>query len=192
MGEPEQVNNNYAETNIYYDSEPVFTSEDAVDYGPAVTQLALQNAWISPNYLYGKHWKKSKEMRDQLVHQVRNHLLMLPLAQREQAVLQEPRARVLRVTITQGRGPYPDVDNLLGGLKHAIDALRRVKYRQRKEEGKRQVVQTLDGPGLIWDDAPKWMRLAELHVTRRRKDGSDKLPGKYVFFEVFEWPGYLN
>lgn len=180
----------FAETSIYYDSVPVFESEDAVLYGTPVTQLALTEAWISPNTLYGKHWKKSASMREKLVHQVRNHLLQMPLEDREACVLREPRARMLRVTITQQRGPYPDVDNLLGGLKHTIDALRRVKYRQQTIEGKRTVVQTNDGPGLIWDDAPKYLRIAEVYVSRRGPQLDDKLPARYVFLEVFEWPGY--
>lgn len=57
----------FAETSIYYDSVPVFESEDAVLYGKTVTQLALTDAWISPNTLYGKHWKKSASMLS-LIH----------------------------------------------------------------------------------------------------------------------------
>jgi hypothetical protein len=180
---------NFAETHIYYDSEPVFESEDAPQYGEFVTTVALSNAWVSPNYLYGKHWRKSQQMREELLHQVRNHVLRMAPEERKGVVLTEPAPRVMRVTITKGRGPYPDVDNLMGGLKHAIDALRRVKYRQRKTEGKRTVVQTNDGPGLIWDDAPKYLRIAELYVCRRSQTKiKDPLPGNFVLFEIFEWP----
>ena len=178
----------YAETSIYYDDEPVFESEDPAIYGTKVASLVIKSGWLSPNYVYGRHWARVQKIRLELDQQVKNHVLQLPADDRERAVLREPASRVMRVSIFQKAGPYPDVDNLLGGLKHTIDALRKVRFKKIKEEGKFKVRRLENGNGLIWDDAPKYLRIAEIFVSHIKGAGHDPTTGSYVVLDIFDWP----
>jgi len=188
----------FAETRIIYGETPAYEPEDEIIYGERVAELVIRKGWISPNYLYGAHWARSRVLRDELNQQVANHIIQLPLEERARAVLREPVARLLRITIYQIQGRFPDVDNLLGGLKHLIDALKKVRYKfssPTSSSYRPKVISSLNGNGLIWDDAPKYLRIAEVFIQRHERGTAlgknpkyDKKTSNYVNIEVFEFP----
>lgn len=180
---------NWQETRILYEQHVSHEPDDPVVYGEKVAELVVPKGWVSPNYIYGTHWSRTRKWKQELEQAVKAHILQLKPDQRSKAVLSEPRPRVLRLTAYQTTGRLPDVDNLVGGFKCLIDALKRVKYTF-KSSGLNQYLDSINssttGNGLIWDDEPKWLRIAEVHCKRQERGTKNKV--NYVHVEVFEWP----
>jgi len=181
----------FAETRIRYGDDVAYEPEEPPEYGELVTKLVVRKGWISPNYMLGNHWSRTRPLRKEINEQVKHHILTLPPEERERVVLREPEYRILRLALIQNTGRYPDVDNVMGGLKHLIDSLKKVTYRHKKirENVPDGVYRHHTGNGLIWDDSPHYLRIAEVTIERPPKgQPRDKKAGSYVVVEVFSPP----
>lgn len=162
--------------------------DDPVVYGEKVAELVVPTGWVSPNYVYGQHWSRARKMKKAIDQAVMNHMLQLSPEERSKAKLNEPRPRVLKLTFHQSRqGRLPDIDNVYGGFKYLIDALKRVRYRFTNRGLTKHLSKAeahLNGPGLIWDDDPRFLRIAEIYVLKMKRGAKES----YVEVEVFEWP----
>ncbi len=178
------------DTAIYYDSEPVNLPEDRVERGDHLVTMVFRNGWVSPNFMMGKHWSRTRKFRKELDEQAKMHFLALPPEEREQVKIRDPKLRVAIINIVQRRGPFPDVDNLLGGLKHLIDSLklrRGTKQIVEKDDGSQSQKLTYDETGnpWIWDDSPRHFQVAEVHVSRQSAYVNTE-PGNYVVVDLYE------
>jgi hypothetical protein len=178
------------DTAIYYDSEPVNLPDNRVERGAHLITMVFRSGWVSPNHMLGKHWSRTRKFRLKLDEQAKMHFLALPPEEREQVRITEPKRRVAIISIVQRRGPFPDVDNLLGGLKHLIDALklrRGTKQIIEQADGTQRQKLTYDETGnpWIWDDSPRHFQVAEVHVSRQSSYVNTE-PGNYVVVDLYE------
>lgn len=132
----------------------------------------IRDGWCSVNYIRNSPWRTLHKHKKNVEEEVRLHVLSMPNAEKEKVLLRSPKKRVLDFTIISRRGSEPDRDNLIGGLKFTIDALRRCRLKRvpSTEEGKKFSLQKLeDGPGFIWDDDPQWFEIGEVKWDRETK-----------------------
>jgi len=178
------------DTAIYYNSEPVNLPEEKTDLGDHIITMVFRNGWVSPNFMMGKHWSRTMKFRKELDKQAKFHFLQLDQDTQDAVRLSEPKKRIAVMNIVQRRGPFPDVDNLLGGLKHLIDALklrRSSKQIVEHEDGgiTTKLVYGETGNPWIWDDSPRHLQVAEVHVSRQNAYVNTE-PGNYVVVDLYE------
>lgn len=178
------------DTAIYYDSDPVNEPEERTPHGDHLITMVFRNGWVSPNFMMGKHWARTRKFRKELDEQAKFHFLALPPEEREKIKISEPKKRVGIINIVQRRGPFPDVDNLMGGLKHLIDALKLKRVTKsfiEKDDGSTRTKMVYDETGnpWIWDDSPRHFQIAEVHVSRQSSYVSTE-PGNYVVVDLYE------
>ena len=178
------------DTAIYYDSEPVNLPDEATDLGEHIITMVFRNGWVSPNHMMGRHWTRTLKFRKELDKQAKVHFLQLGLDEQELVRISEPKKRIAVISIVQRRGPFPDVDNLLGGLKHLVDSLKLRRSRKEiveKDDGSRstKMVYGETGNPWIWDDSPRHLQIAQVHVSRQSSYVNTE-PGNYVVVDLYE------
>lgn len=190
------------ETAIYIDADPVHEPEDRrlVDESNLVARLVFKDGWCSPNHYVGQHWARTKKVKDNLDDQAKAQFYKLPPEQRSKIVealkSDPPQKRAVVIHIVKTRGPYPDIDNLVGGCKFLIDALKfrrqiRVPNPSRKT-GYKIEYQNVGNPW-IYDDSSDKFRLAEIYLSRKSnaswvKEQYPDLSGSCVIVDVYDEP----
>lgn len=178
------------DTAIYYNSEPVNMPEESTELGEHIITMVFRNGWVSPNFMSGKHWSRTRKFRKELDAQAKMQFLQLSPEDQETVRLRDPKKRIVVINIVQRRGPFPDVDNLLGGLKHLVDALklrRATKQTVEQEDGgiTTKLVYGETGNPWIWDDSPRHLQIAQVHVSRQSQYVNTE-PGNYVVVDLYE------
>ncbi len=190
------------ETSIFIDSDPVHEAENKTPRGNLVARLFFKDGWCSPNHYMGQHWSRTKKIKDSLDEQSRAQFYSLSPDKRSEIVAgmesDPPKKRSVVIHIVKTRGPYPDIENLVGGCKLLIDALKfRRSTRVQTDDPARKTGYKVEyrnvGNPWIYDDSHDKFRISEIHLSRRSdatwfERQHPNIKGSYVLVDLYDEP----